>query len=149
MKQIAHAVASIATLLICPACYSQTLADLVCADMIAKFSEGKGTNIYGAYFVASLEQKAGILKLLTYSIPRLEVGTNNLVQTQKGLFDQITKKPAAIFSAKIKSISATEATVSAFWASGPEAAAGYEYRLTNTVAKTNWIIVSRALKHIS
>jgi hypothetical protein len=121
--------------------------EVVLADMITRRSLPK-PDYYGAYFIVSPVDIDALKKRLPNNVPRVEVGKTNLVLRKKNAFDKKTNKPGLILSANIKTISETNATVSAGWWSGPETSGVYEYTLTNAVGGTNWTINSRRLEAV-
>ena len=121
--------------------------DFVYVDLIQQFSQPK-IGPYGAYFLEMPVSLAIVRAGLTNVPIRIEVGTNNVSFAKRGIVDKKSGKGGVLFWSRLSRITATNATVSAGWHSGPESAASYRYDLARH-GRTNWIIVKRTLKSIS
>ena len=117
-------------------------------DLVASHLKGDAKNYYGAYFLAANKENTAYLRLLfSNSVPRVELGTNNLIVANSIMIDRLTQKAGKVFWARVQSVSNNVADVEAGWYTGPEGAESIQYRLAWT--GTRWVTISRKTLSIS
>jgi hypothetical protein len=117
-------------------------------DLVADHSKRDNGQFYGAFFLEPPFEDATYLNAqFTNCVPRVELGTNNVLLTHGRLVDKLTKKPAAVFWSRTPAITNDVAEVIAGWSMGPEA--GQLIRYTLTLTNGTWIIINRRVERVS
>jgi len=113
---------------------------VVYKDLFEHHSSEGDKKFYTAYFLEADRQSAAYFSsLFNKFVPRVEIGTNNLLITSSGVIDKLTKRPGKLFWARVQSVSNDTADVEAGWYTGPQGQESILYHL-NRFGK-NWKII--------
>jgi len=120
---------------------------VVYKDIIEKQNHVTGTNIFTLYCLDEDKSESHLLSIFTNSVPRIELGTDNVAFSKYTMTDKLTAKPAKLFWVKIKSISDHSAEVYVGWRTGARSSENFLYKLR--FENGRWIIAERKETSIS
>lgn len=120
---------------------------LVYQDLVNNQSGEADKKNFGAYFLEAKQKEIPYFScFFSNSAPRIEFGTNNLILSNSGAVDKLTKKPGKLFWARLQNVSSNFANVDAGSYVGPQGAESLTYQLKWN--GTNWIIINRAMQTV-